>query len=141
VIVLDTNVVSEIVRPTCAPAVRAWFARRDGAMLYTTTVTEAEVRFGITLMPDGRRRDALLHGMEDLLHRGFTRRILPFDRRAAAAYGPVATAARRSGRTIGVADLLIAAIAVSRGAEAVATRNVTHFEGLGVPVLNPWAML
>jgi len=106
--------------------------------LDTTTVTEAEIRFGIALMPDGRRRDTLLQGMEDLLRSGFSGRILSVDRRAALAFTLVATTARRSGRTIGMADLLIAAIAVSRGAEAVATRNVSHFTGLGVPVINPW---
>jgi predicted nucleic acid-binding protein len=89
-------------------------------------------------MPDGRRKRALAAAVEEAFGTLFASRVLPFDRRAATAYGSVTTAVRRSGRTIGMADSLIAAIAISHTAEAVGTRNVSHLSGLGVPVIDPW---
>jgi len=88
-------------------------------------------------MPEGRRQAALLRGMEGLLDLGFEQRVLPFDRQAAAVCGRIAVTSRRSGRNVGVADLQIAAIAIARGADAVATRNVADFQGLGLTVINP----
>ena len=136
--VLDTNVASELMRPQPTAAVAAWIAERDAQDMYLTAVSEAELLYGVAIMPIGKRRNALVAAMTRWLDRGFRERILPFDSAAARVYAEVA-AARRTGRPIGEADCQIAAISRSRGAVLV-TRNVRDFEGTGLDVLNPWSV-
>jgi hypothetical protein len=137
VIVLDTNVVSELVRLTRPPGFERWFGAQDAENLYFTAVGEAEVRFGLATLPEGRRRTELVTAMESILEGEFRDRILPFDRSAARAYADIGAERRSAGRPIGVADCQIAAIARSRGA-ALATRNTRDFEGCGLVVIDPW---
>ncbi len=136
-VVLDTNVLSELMRPAADRVIAAWFADRATSSLYLTAVSEAELRFGIAIMPSGRRRDGLAAGLERMLRTGFANRILPFDSRAAHAYAEIAAVRRRMGRRIPEADCQIAAIARSHGM-AVATRNVSDFSDTGIEVIDPW---
>ncbi len=136
-LVLDTNVVSELMRPVPNPVITSWVADRATSSLFLTAVTEAELRFGLAVMPTGKRRAGLAAALERMLERGFANRVLPFDSSAAFAYADIAAARRRLGRPIPEADCQIAAIARSRGM-AVATRNTRDFEDTGVEVSNPW---
>ena len=135
--IIDTNVVSELMRPEPEPAVAAWIAERDAQELYLTAVNEAELRYGVAIKPVGKRRNELEAAMTRWLDEGFRERILPFDSLAARAYAQIAADLHQAGRQIGEADCKIAAICRSRGAVLV-TRNVRHFNGTGVEVINPW---
>ena len=137
IIVLDTNVVSELLRPMPATEVLAWLSRQDSSLVYFTTVGEAELRHGVALMPAGRRRDALTEAVQGVLEEDFMGRICSFDRAAAQAYAAIAVERRAAGRPISSFDCQIAAIARANGA-AVATRNVGDFVGCGIAVINPW---
>ena len=134
---LDTNVASELMRLEPVPAVAAWFAARDAREMYLTAVTEAELRYGVAILPAGKRRSALEAAMTRWLDQGFGERILPFDSAAARAYAEIAADRRQAGRPIGEADCRIAAICRSRGAVLI-TRNVRDFSGAGVAVADPW---
>ena len=136
--VLDTNVASELMRPEPATSVAAWIAGRDAREMYLTAVSEAELRYGVAVMPAGKRRTGLEAAMTRWLDLGFGERILPFDSAAARAYAEIAAERRRAGRSIGEADCQIAAISWSRGASLV-TRNVRDFEGTGLHVIDPWS--
>ena len=136
-IVLDTNVVSALIHPVPQVAVTSWFADRATSSLYLTAVNEAELRYGLAIMPRGRRRDGLASALERMLRGGFASRILPFDSDAARAYAEIASARRTAGRPASLADSQIAAIARSRGM-AVATRNVRDFAEMGIDVIDPW---
>ena len=135
---IDTNVASELMRPEPTPAVAAWIAERDAQEMYLTAVSEAELRYGVAIMPVGKRRNALEAAMTRWLDLGFRERVLPFDSAAARAYAEIAAERRQTGRTIGEADCQIAAICRSRGTVLV-TRNVRHFKDTGVDVVDPWA--
>ena len=135
---IDTNVASELMRPEPTPAVADWIAQRDAQDMYLTAVTEAELRYGVAILPVGRRRNTLEAAMTRWLDQGFGERVLPFDSSAARAYAEIAAARRQAGRKIGEADCQIAAICRSRGAVLV-TRNVRHFSGTGVEVVDPWS--
>jgi len=106
--------------------------------LFTTTITEAELLLGLSLLPAGRRRQALEALVSEILMEDFQDRILPFDSPAASEYADIVAGRRRLGRPISEADARIAAIARSRGA-AVSTRNVEDFVECGVPIINPWS--
>ena len=136
--VIDTNVASELMRPEPASTVAAWIAERDADELFLTAVSEAELLYGVAIMPAGTRRSTLETAMARWLDLGFTDRILPFDSAAARAYAEIAAVRRRTGRPMGEADCQIAAISRSRGAVLV-TRNVRDFEDTGIDVVNPWA--
>ena len=136
-IVLDTNVVSELLRPAPAPQVEAWLASQDGATVYFTAVGEAELRYGVAILPRGRRQSVLGRAIDDLLEEDFRDRILPFDRAAAHAYAAIAAERRAAGRPISQFDCQIAAIARAHEA-AVATRNTGDYEGCGIKVIDPW---
>lgn len=136
-VILDTNVVSELIRSTIDPNVDDWFSRQDEAELFLTTITEAELLFGPPGMPQGPLRDAYVAALDRILSVEFIDRILPFDRSAANSYRIVRAAREATGRGIDDADCFIAAIAESVGA-AVATRNVRDFIGCGVEIINPW---
>ena len=135
--VIDTNVASELMRPSPAPAVAAWIAGRDAEELYLTAVSEAELLYGVAIVPVGRRRNELEAAMLRWLDTGFAERILPFDSAAARDYADIAAGRRSAGRPIAPADCQIAAIARSR-AMAVVTRNVRDFGDIDVEVVDPW---
>ena len=135
-IIVDTNVLSEFMRPAPAAAVATWFARQDGDQLWTTTITEAELLVGAAILPDGKRKAELGRTIDATLQR-FGQRILPFDRDAAQQLAVVFTQRRAVRLDIKQADGQIAAIARAYGA-AVATRDIDDFAHTGVTVINPW---
>ena len=137
-ILLDTNILSELMRPTPEVAVEQWLADQPAASVFISAITEAELRYGLALMPPGKRRSALAVEIENMLGEDFSGRILPFDSPAAVAFAEIAAECRRAGRPISQPDAQIAAIARSRGA-ALATRDVPDFEGCGVEIINPWS--
>jgi len=136
-IILDTNVVSELLRPAPSPAVEAWLAAQDGATVFFTAIGEAELRLGVAILPAGRRRTSLAEAIDAVLEEDFRGRILPFDTTAAQAYAAIAATRRAAGRPISQFDCQIAAIARIRQA-ALATRNTADYEGCGIEVINPW---
>ncbi|CCV04713.1 plasmid stability protein [Mesorhizobium metallidurans STM 2683] len=135
-IVLDTNVVSEAMKPEPNPAVRNWLDEQAAETLYLSSVTIAELLFGIGALPDGRRKQRLAMTLDGLLGL-FDGRILPFDTDAARHYADLAVAARNAGKGFPTPDGYIAAIAASRGF-AVATRDTSAFGAASVPVIDPW---
>lgn len=136
-ILLDTNIVSELLRPSPAPAVLDWVSARDGDSLYLSTVTEAELRYGVAILSNGRRKDALAALVESVLHEDFAGRILAFDGPAAAAYARIGADRKAVGRPISQFDCQIAGIARAN-AMALATRNQRDFEGCGIELIDPW---
>ncbi len=136
-IILDTNVVSELLRLLPDPRVAAWLAARNGADIYLTAVSEAELRFGVAVMAAGRRREQLAAAMDGILADVFHGRVLAFDSAAAVAYATIAADRRAAGRPISQFDCQIAAIASTHGA-AIATRNTGDFADCGIAVVDPW---
>jgi len=136
-IVLDTNVVSELMRPDPAPQVAAWVRDRDRRELRTTVITLAEIRYGIARLPDGRRKQALLTTADEIF-RTFEDQVLPVDATAAEQYSVIASTRERSGKPIPGFDALIAAVCRSHGA-ALATRNLPDFDDTGVELVDPWS--
>ncbi len=136
-IVLDTNVVSELMQLEPNPAVFSWIDAHPRAQLYTTTIVQAEILSGIAMLPGGRRRTALEAEARALFASEFGGRVLPFDQQAAAHYAEIIEARRAAGRPLEGFDGLIAATARAAGFR-VATRNVSDFEGCGVPLVDPW---
>jgi len=137
VIVLDTNVISEMMRPSPAPPVAGWFARYPRAALFTTALSQAEILYGLQLLPEGRRRDDLIAAALPVFVEDLGGRVLPFDTDAAVAFADIAAGRRRAGRPISQIDAQIAAIVRARGA-SLATRNVADFEDCGIALINPW---
>jgi predicted nucleic acid-binding protein len=135
-IVLDTNVVSEAMKPAPDAAVRAWLNKQVAETLFLTSVTLAEMLFGIAALPEGRRKAGLMHTLEGVVTL-FGDRVLPFDAEAARAYTVLAVAARAAGRGFPTPDGYIAAIAASRGF-IVASRDRSAFEAGGLRVVDPW---
>ncbi len=136
-IVLDTNVISELMRPRPDPAVMGWVAAQPRATLYTTGINQAEILHGVAALPSGRRRAALAAAADAIFAEDLAGRILPFDGRAAPHYAEIVTARRRAGKPIEGFDALIAAIARAAGAE-IATRDISGFTGCGIKVIDPW---
>ena len=136
-IVLDTNVLSETLRPLPSVKVLEWMRSEPASALFTTSITEAELLYGIALLPAGRRRQSLEAAVELILSEDLARRILPFDSAAAREFAGIAAGGQLAGRPISDADARIAAIARSRGA-ALATRNVADFAGCEVEIVDPW---
>ena len=134
-ILVDTNVLSELTKPKPEDRVVAWLEVNELA-LAAPTIALAELRYGIARLPRGRRRSSLLQFWQTTRDR-FRGRIFSFDERAAEMYGEVAVVAERAGRRLNVQDGQIAAIALVHGM-TVATRNVGHFEATGVEIVNPW---
>jgi predicted nucleic acid-binding protein len=137
VIVLDTNVISEMMRLEPNPAVVAWIAAQPNASLCTTSINKAEILYGIAALPEGRRRAALLAAAEAVFNEDLADRVLPFDGAAAARYGYIVTSRNRAGRPIEAFDALIAATALAAGAD-IATRDVGGFQDLGLTLIDPW---
>ena len=136
-IVLDTNAVSESLKPKPSEIVLGWLAAQDPRNVFITTITQAEVLFGIESMPAGKRRANLSAEVEKMFVEDFPGPILPFDEGGARMYAKIVRQRDAVGRPIAPLDAMIAAIARARGA-AVATRNTRDFEGCGVRVINPW---
>ncbi|QDQ25529.1 type II toxin-antitoxin system VapC family toxin [Chitinimonas arctica] len=135
-IVLDTNVVSEAMKPEPHPAVRAWLNDQAAETLYLSSVTQAELLFGIAALPAGRRKDSLARTLDGLMGL-FGERVLPFDTHAARHYAELAVNAKAGGRGFPIPDGYIAAIAASRRF-IVASRDMAPYEAAGVSVINPW---
>ena len=136
-IILDTNIVSELLRPEPNRTVTVWFERQDPATLHTTSVTLAEILFGLELMPDGSRRAGLTFGIGRIFATRFADRVLAFDQAAAVTYASIRAGRRKSGRPMTEFDGQIAAIARSRNA-VLATRNTRDFTGCGIELVDPW---
>lgn len=137
-ILLDTNVLSELMRPAPHRAVLAWAQGVRGSALATTAIAEAELRFGLALLPPGQRRAGLEAALEAMFAQVLGGRVLPFDSAAAAPYAVFLAARRAAGRPVAMADAMIAAIAAAQGATALVTRNTADFAGCGVTLLDPW---
>ena len=135
-IVVDTNVVFELMRAETAPAVLAWVDRQVPGQLYTTSITVAEIGFGIERLPEGKRRDELAAAAREVFT-AFAEQILAFDLRAAARYGSIVAGRERTGTPISGFDAQIAAICQVYNA-ALASRNGKDFDATGIDVLDPW---
>lgn len=137
-IILDTNVISESLRPASNGAVLNWLDQQDIETLYLTAITVAELRFGIAALPLGKRKRNLDNDFEDRILSLFVGRILAFDEPVTGAYARIRAVARSTGKAIGVTDAFIAAIAAHHGF-AIATRDISPFEAAGIRVINPWS--
>jgi predicted nucleic acid-binding protein len=135
-ILLDTNLVSEAIKPESHPAVRAWLDAQLAETLFLPSITIAELLFGIGVLPDGRRKTMLAARIEGLLE-AFAGRILPFDVQAARHYADLAVKARAGGKGFPTPDGYIAAIAAAHGF-AVASRDTSAFHAAGLAVIDPW---
>jgi predicted nucleic acid-binding protein len=137
VIILDTNVLSALMRKAPEGVVVDWLDRQPADSVWLSSITVFEARFGLALLQRGRRRSALERAFETVLTEDLANRVLDVDALAAAAAAQLAADRQKAGRTVDLRDTLIAGIAVARRA-SIATRNTKHFEGLDVPVINPW---
>jgi toxin FitB len=135
-IVVDTNVASELMRPSPAVAVQGWVRSHDARELCTTAITVAEIRYGIERLPEGHRKE-VLKGAAAEIFETFAEQVLPFDTAAAEQYALVVSQRDGLGLPIGGFDAQIAAICRARGA-ALATRNLADFDQTGIEVINPW---
>jgi toxin FitB len=135
-IVLDTNVLSALMRQTPDTKVIAWLDKQSRTSVWTTSVTMLEIRFGLQIMATGQRRSRLLEAFETLLEK-MGHRVAPFDDEAAAQAADLMASRQRKGRPVELRDTMIAGIVSARHA-TLATRNLVHFEDLAVPVVNPW---
>ena len=137
-IVVDTNVISELMRAHPDERVLDWVSSQPATMLYVSSITQAEILHGVLLLAAGKKRPAIEAAAEAMFATDFADRILPFDSIAAFHYARIAIERRRRGRPISQFDAQIAAIARSAKA-SIATRNVRDFEGCGVKLLDPWS--
>jgi hypothetical protein len=137
VIILDTNVVSELMKPEPDGRVLGWLARQPALTVFMTSISQAEILYGIELLPRGKRRDVLEEEANAAIGESFAGRILSFTADAAPPYAAIAASRRTAGQPIAQLDAQIAAITHKYGG-TLATRNVADFEGCGIEVINPW---
>jgi len=137
VILLDTNVLSVFMKPETDAVAKSWLNAQPRESLWTTAITVFEIRSGLEILALSRRRQSLEDAFELALSVAFAGRVVPFDETAAQAAGRIAAARRKIGRPVEVRDLQIAGIAIAYRAK-LATRNIRHFEGLGVELIDPW---
>ena len=137
-IVLDTNVLSALMRQETDPAVIAWLDAQAPESIWTTSITVFEIRFGLEILAKGRKRKALEEAFSSALNEDFNGRILTFDQSAADAAAVIAARQRQAGRPVEIRDVQIAGIVAARKA-TLATRNIRHFEGTGIALIDPWA--
>jgi toxin FitB len=137
VIVLDTNVISELARQVPEPGVLSWLDSLEVLEVATTAVTAAELRYGVARLPDSHRKRELAVVIRGILAEDFHGRVLPFDDRASVRYADIVIGRERIGRPIGIADAQIAAICRDSGG-ILATRNIADFEETGIELINPW---
>ncbi|HAB5395082.1 TPA_asm: PIN domain-containing protein [Salmonella enterica subsp. enterica serovar Mbandaka] len=136
-IVLDTNVLSEALRPAPDKLALAWLAQQPRSALFTTTITRAELLYGVRLLPDGQRKVALMEAIHGIFASDMAGQVLGFDNDASDAYAEIAASCKLAGKPISQFDAMIAAIAKSRGA-SLATHNVKDFMDCGITVVDPW---
>ena len=136
-IILDTNVLSELMRLAPNELVVQWMDNQPNSSVFTTAVTQAEILYGVSVLPEGKRKQGLAVAVDAVFEQDLRRRVLPFDGAAAAAYAAICTDRVRLGRPISQFDAQIAAIARARGAD-LATRNTPDFDGCGIQVVDPW---
>lgn len=136
-VLLDTNVLSELLRAAPTPAVLAWFAAQPAETLFVSAVTQAEMALGARLLPSGKRRTAIESALRAMFEEDFAGRILPFDSATVPAYVEIVSNRRAAGRPISQFDAQIAAIARTHDAR-LATRNTEDFNGCGLVVIDPW---
>lgn len=136
-VLLDTNVLSELLRAAPSSAVAAWVAAQPAESLFVSSVTQAEMLLGARMLPAGKRRQSLERSLTAMFEEDFAQRILPFDSAAVPAYVEVVSVRRAAGRPISQFDAQIAAIALHHG-DKLATRNVADFEGCGLSLIDPW---
>jgi predicted nucleic acid-binding protein len=136
-ILVDTNVISEAMKPTGHPAVLAWLDRQAAGVFFLSATSLGELLVGIEILPGGKRKQNLSKALETISKKLFHNRVLAYDEKAAIAYASLVAVARSHGYVISIADGQIAAIAAVHGF-TVATRDVAPFKAAGIPVLNPW---
>jgi toxin FitB len=136
-IVLDTNVLSALMRTDPDAVVTAWLDRQPRTSVWITSLTVLEIRYGLQLLSDGKRRSILVSGFESLLEGKIGARIASFDTAAAGAAGDLMAARQKAGRPSDLRDTMIAGIVIARHA-VLATRNTQHFDDAGMNVVNPW---
>lgn len=137
-LLLDTNVLSELMRSQPDQAVMDWFAEHTDSIFYVSAITQAEIMLGISLLPAGKRRDALAAAAEGMFSQDFAGRCLPFDATGAGIYAAIVSERRKAGQAISTEDALIAAIALAHG-YSLATRNTKDFLNInGLTLQNPW---
>jgi toxin FitB len=137
VILLDTNVISELIRSQPDAAVLGWIDSLDAATVETTAITVAELLSGVARLPEGQRKRRLSKAVRDLIREDLDDRVQPFDASAAAQYAELVSERESNGHPIGIADAQIAAICRKLGA-TLATRNTGDFENAGVDLVDPW---
>jgi predicted nucleic acid-binding protein len=137
-ILLDTNVLSALMRDQPDAAVVAWLDAQDPARIWTTAVTIFEIRYGLARLPRGRKRAALSEAFDGLLREELAGRVASLDRSASEAAGDLAARREGAGQNVDVRDTMIAGIALARRA-SIATRNARHFADAGMELINPWA--
>ena len=136
-LVLDTNVLSEVLRPEPDAGIKAWLRSQAAASVFTTAITQAEIMYGIAIMPKGQRQATLLTVATLIFEDEFRGRVLSFDSDAADIYAAIASGRRQAGQPISLPDGQIAAITQARGGR-LATRNVSDFANCGIDIVNPW---
>ena len=136
-ILLDTNVLSELMRQAPHEGVVQWMDTQPNASLFTSTITQAEILYGVSILPAGKRKQGLAAAVDEMFEHDFRGRVLPFDGPAAVTYAAICTDRARLGQPISQFDAQIAAIARSRGS-ALATRNTSDFDECGIRVIDPW---
>ena len=137
-VLLDTNVLSELMRPQPSPVVLGWFAQQEGSDFYTSAITQAEMLLGVALLPGGKRRDAIADAVEQMFEQDFVGRCLPFDELAAHEYAALVATRNRIGMPISTEDAQIAAIALHHGL-SLATHNTKDFRKISeLVLLDPW---
>jgi predicted nucleic acid-binding protein len=137
-IVLDTNVLSAVMQDTPNPTVSRWLDRQARESTWTTSISVYELRFGIEILVSGRKRRGLEQDLGKLLEQVLEGRVLPLDHEAADAAGVIAAKQRQRGRPVEIRDVQIAGIVAARKA-SLATRNIRHFEGVGLTLVDPWS--
>ena len=138
-IILDTNILSELISKSPDRKVLVWLDALPRISIWTTSVSAFELQYGVSILPSGKRRETLSTAVDDLLHSLLENRIMPFDTSAASRAASAAAARKALGRPVEIRDLLIAGIANASGA-ALATRNLKNFEGIGLELINPWTV-
>lgn len=136
-IVLDTNVLSELMKPQGSIAVKNWVAAQPRADLFTTSITQAEILYGIGILPDGKRSQALKAAAQAMFREDFSGQILNFEATAAECFAEIAAHRRKTGKPISQMDAQIAAICLANNAK-IATRNVDDFQDCQIEIVNPW---
>ncbi len=136
-IILDTNVVSELIKAHADPRVMSWLGKTLSSDIHTTIITEAELRYGIAILPEGQKKQQLLSSVEFQFANAFSKRTLHFKPPCAAIYAQIMADCRKIGRPIEPLDAQIAAIAKTHNA-TLATRNTADFEYTGITLINPW---